>query len=89
MPGHFLVRLRGQRSLLLDPFHSGRVITRSECIQYLQTQGFGFHASYLAPVDDRRILVRMLTNLIHVYGFREDRERIACLTEARDALVRE
>jgi regulator of sirC expression with transglutaminase-like and TPR domain len=87
MPGHFLVRLRGPRSVLLDPFHGGRVLTRADCILRLRTEGYEFHPSHLDAVDHRRILVRMLGNLMHIHGFREDPERVALLSSARAALV--
>jgi regulator of sirC expression with transglutaminase-like and TPR domain len=52
-PGHFLVSHRDE---LLDPFRAGEPADPT-----------GIHPSYLAPVDTRAILARMLANLRQIY----------------------
>ncbi|MCY0882210.1 MAG: transglutaminase-like domain-containing protein, partial [Firmicutes bacterium] len=46
MPGHFLLQYND--SLFIDALENGQVLTRSECIQYLINNGFGFHPAYLS-----------------------------------------
>jgi regulator of sirC expression with transglutaminase-like and TPR domain len=69
-PGHFLVKLEGPPLRVLDPFF-GRVLALSECRARLHA-ALGPDASFdperhLAAATAREILVRMLTNLKHLY----------------------
>ncbi len=64
-PGHVLVRLGSERFMLLDPFHGGRPVNRHE----LEAMVIGFvgkgaevKPEYLAPIPNRAVLVRLLTN---------------------------
>lgn len=64
-PGHVLVRLGDEKFMLLDPFHGGKPVTRVE----LETLVRGFtgevgdvRPEYLAPIPNRAVLVRLLTN---------------------------
>lgn len=84
LPGHFILRLRSARSLLVDPFHSGRILTRRDCIDRIQALGYAFEASLLDPVDDRRMLLRCLGNLAHAHGASDVRD---ILQRARRALA--
>lgn len=63
MPGHFLVR--DADGAFVDPFHGGARLDEAGCRRlYRAMHGAApSHAEYLAPVDDRRILARMLANL--------------------------
>jgi regulator of sirC expression with transglutaminase-like and TPR domain len=83
MPGHFLLQYND--SLYIDAFHQGRILTRAECVQFLMTNGFGYHPAYLSPTPTRFMLVRMLTGLIQVFS-EADNERAGVLTSFRDAL---
>ena len=87
LPGHFILRLRAARSVLIDPFHGGRVLTRKDCIERLQAMGYGFSERLLAPVDDRRMLLRALGNLLHTFGFGEDPLFVDAVQAARRQLV--
>ncbi|MCB9880345.1 MAG: hypothetical protein H6834_01030 [Planctomycetes bacterium] len=84
LPGHFILRLRAARSVLIDPFHGGRILTRRDCIDRIQAMGYAYENSLLEPADDRRMLLRCLGNLAHGHGDREVRE---VLNRARTALV--
>ena len=69
-PGHFLVKLEGPQLRVLDPFH-GRVLELSDCRARLHA-AFGVDAVFrpelhLRSATPREILVRMLTNLKHLY----------------------
>ena len=69
LPSHFIVQFRfAEKSVYLDPFNRGKVISRRDCIEMLKNQDIGFQESYLFPVDSRAILTRTITNLVHVYS---------------------
>lgn len=72
MPGHFIVQCGEQDPVLLDPFDGGRRLTRDACMQFLSREGFGASESFLAVVSDRRILARMIGNLVHCYRRRDE-----------------
>jgi len=63
MPGHFLVR--DADGTFFDPFHGGARLDEAGCRRLFEVMhgAVPFRAEYLAPVDDRRILARMLANL--------------------------
>jgi len=84
MPGHFLLQYND--SLFIDAFHKGQLLNRSECVQFLMNNGFGFHPAYLSPTPTRFMLVRMLTLLIQTYSTR-DPERADLLSGFRDILT--
>ncbi len=69
-PGHFLVKLEGPELRVLDPFH-GRVLALSDCrarLHAVQGPGATFRPElHLRAASPREILVRMLTNLKHLY----------------------
>jgi len=69
-PGHFLVRYPGDpgRDLIIDPFHSGAVLSERDCRRLLSSRGdIAFTRSLLAPASPVRIATRMLTNLKRLY----------------------
>jgi len=68
MPGHFLCRFQGTRGdIFIDAFHRGRLLTRADCIKLLINAGHEFYEGFLSPVSSRRILLRMCSNLHHIY----------------------
>jgi len=77
-PGHFLVRVAGQRgSLLLDPFFGGRRVDQAELLERLRAlpgrpemRELPPEALRTTPTPD--ILARMLRNLLQVYLDRDD-----------------
>ena len=78
LPGHFLVRHRGQEGsspLLIDAFHGGRTLDADQCAA-LFAKLFGAEAtmdpSMLDRVGPRAILARMLANLKRSYLDRRD-----------------
>ncbi|MFM8877633.1 MAG: SirB1 family protein [Verrucomicrobiota bacterium] len=75
MPGHFLCRYQDvQGEWLIDAFHGGRLVTRSEARQRLahfslsDTDG----AILLQPITPRRCLQRMIANLHVIHQERRD-----------------
>ena len=72
-PGHFLVRcpqaLLGHQ-LVIDPFHSGALLSEHNCRLLLQKHvgsEVAFSRSLLQPATRNQILVRMLLNLKRIY----------------------
>ena len=68
MPGHFILRLQSPTfNIFVDPFNMGNFLTQSECEERLKRCGFGFESDFLSPVSNRRILLRICSNLHQIY----------------------
>jgi regulator of sirC expression with transglutaminase-like and TPR domain len=71
LPGHFIVVYQDSESRYwIDPFHHGRILSFGDCCTLAkQTAGVDVRANpaVLAPVSNRQILIRMLSNLKAVY----------------------
>jgi regulator of sirC expression with transglutaminase-like and TPR domain len=63
LPGHFVVR---HDSVLLDPFHEGRILTTDDCAQILSYQNRTLHQEHLQTAHPKLILIRMLANLLYI-----------------------
>jgi regulator of sirC expression with transglutaminase-like and TPR domain len=85
LPGHFVARLTlGDRTIFVDPFHEGRVITEEDC-RDLVARSTGrpslFRREQLAGVGGRAMVGRLLLNLKHVYVNRGDYARALSAVE--------
>ncbi len=71
MPGHFLIRPNyGDMELYVDAFHNGEILFPQDCQERLSQiygQPIELQPDFLAPIGPRQFLVRMLTNLKHIY----------------------
>lgn len=68
MPGHFLCRYQSStEEHFIDPFNKGKILSKADCVKYLRLTHDGFKESYLAPVNPRRMLLRMCSNLHQIY----------------------
>ncbi len=75
MPGHFLLTFQeADRVWFLDPFNSGAILSREECLQFLSRQNLPEDPAYLKIADSMTILKRMYRNLIHIHSSRGNRE---------------
>ena len=75
MPGHFICRYQTPaHSFYVDFFHEGRVLRRADCVQFLQQTGREFRDDFLAPVNGRRMLLRMCANLERIHAGRGEQE---------------
>ena len=80
MPGHFLLKhydVNG-RSLLIDAFSNGAIVTEEDCRQRLDSIYAGqmpLKAEFFLPVTRRQMLTRMLTNLKTIYLNQRDFRR--------------
>jgi regulator of sirC expression with transglutaminase-like and TPR domain len=79
LPGHFLIRPDLEDlEIFVDPFNCGEILFKEDCQQRLDEtykQQLKLDSSWLAPVSNRQILVRMLTNLkfIHLHRRKMDK----------------
>ncbi len=80
MPGHFLLKhydVDG-RSILIDAFERGQVVTEEDCRQKLKSIYAGqvtLQPEFLLPVTRRQMLTRMLNNLRSIYLSQRDFRR--------------
>ncbi len=78
MPGHFVCRYQSNREeIYIDAFNRGRLLSKRDCIRYLNQAGHGYQESFLGPVSSQRILLRICANLHRIYGSREEWEEMA------------
>lgn len=85
MPGHFLIRPAiGDMQVFVDPFNKGEVLFAEDCQERL-TQLLGepidLRPEFLAAVDARFFLLRMLTNLKAIYLQQGDLPRLLAVVE--------
>jgi regulator of sirC expression with transglutaminase-like and TPR domain len=85
LPGHFVVRAEYEgRTILVDPFHGGQVITEEDCRQ-LVARSTGrpslFRREQLEGTTPEAMLVRLLRNLKRTYLAREDYPRTLSVVE--------
>jgi regulator of sirC expression with transglutaminase-like and TPR domain len=81
LPTYFLCRYQTPtREVYLDAFNKGRLLSRSDCIAFVNQLGRPFESAFLHPFSARRMLQRMSINLEHAY---ENLELRAELTRVR------
>jgi regulator of sirC expression with transglutaminase-like and TPR domain len=85
LPGHFVTRVTyAGRTLFVDPYHGGRVISEDDCRQLVaRTTGRPslFRRSLLEGTDERAMLTRLLLNLKYIYVKTEDYPRALAVVE--------
>lgn len=76
MPGHFLIRPEFENvGIFVDPFNRGEILFENDCQKKLDEtyhQQLKLDPSWLAPVDNKQILARMLNNLKFIYLHRRE-----------------
>lgn len=69
LPGHYIVKYASPTNpIFFDPFHSGRVLEREDCIQIVNGAGLKFEEHHLSQSTHRETLVRMINNLVAAYS---------------------
>jgi regulator of sirC expression with transglutaminase-like and TPR domain len=88
MPGHFLLRHRGEPGVFVDAFDGGRLLDESGCKELFGRlrPGSAFLHSYLDPVGPRAIVARMLANLQAGYAARGDIDDLRWVFDLRLAI---
>src|SRR5438874_2340579 len=77
-PDRYVGVEQGEGRVLVDPFHSGAVLTEEDCQRRLDRVYGGrmqLRPEHLAPCTRRQILVRMLSNLKAIYWKSDDYTR--------------
>lgn len=68
MPGHFICRYQSTADeLYVDVFNRGQVLSKADCIQYLQRGNYSLSEDFLSPVSARRMFLRICSNLHQIY----------------------
>lgn len=86
LPGHFLVAVKEspERTLLVDPFAQGRILTPDEAHERIQ-ELFGPEVEWsdemLEPASNRHWLTRILQNLLHIFGTNNQYSDVAAILE--------
>jgi regulator of sirC expression with transglutaminase-like and TPR domain len=85
LPGHFVARMSYEgRTILVDPFHAGSVISQEDCKQLVARstgRGWLFRPGYLEGTTERAMLARLLMNLKYAYLGRSDYARALAAVE--------
>lgn len=77
LPAHFLCRYQTTtREIYLDAFNGGRLLSRTDCVAFVNQLGRPFESAFLQAVSPRRMLQRTFTNLEHAYESLELQEQL-------------
>ncbi len=89
LPGHFICRFQtSTEEIYIDCFNRGRLMTRTDCIQYLLNGNYDLQSEYLQPLAPRRILMRLCGNLHRIYYHLQRGDDITRLQRYLVALTR-
>jgi regulator of sirC expression with transglutaminase-like and TPR domain len=68
MPGHFICRYQSSSDeIYIDPFNRGQMLSKADCIHYLQRGNYSLNDDFLAPASARRMFMRICSNLHQIY----------------------
>ncbi|MCI0698055.1 hypothetical protein L0337_39385 [candidate division KSB1 bacterium] len=80
LPIHFICQYHSPPdSFYFDPFHSGKTLSRTDCVTLLHRVGVPFHDDCLAEARTHDIIARMARNLIVIYHHRGDFAKVEAL----------
>jgi len=93
LPGHFVIRTVGPgEPIIVDPFHEGRFLDRSQCVELAAQQAgrtLALADADFEPCAPQTLIARLLRNLKAIFWAREDMaacrpvlERLARLSDA-------
>ncbi len=89
LPGHFVCRYQSATNeIYVDAFNRGKLLSKADCIRYLLQTNHGLQEGHLAPVTNRRILLRICANLHQIYAKLEWAEETARLQRYLVALAK-
>jgi regulator of sirC expression with transglutaminase-like and TPR domain len=70
-PGHFLIRPQQEdMEIYVDPFHQGEILFPQDCqakLEVMYGQKVELREAFFDVIEPRQFLVRLLTNLKHIY----------------------
>ena len=68
LPGHFICRYQSSSDeIYVDVFNRGQLLTKADCVQYLQRGNYSLSDDFLGPVSARRMFMRICSNLHQIY----------------------
>ena len=83
MPGHFIIRPDfDDAGIFVDAFNQGEILFKEDCeakLQQLYQQPVKLEPRFLAPVNNRQILARMLTNLKQIFLHRRQYNKVLAI----------
>ncbi len=86
LPGHFVCRHQSAtREIYIDCFRGGAFLSKGDCVKYLLQARTESIDSSIAPVSNRRILLRVCVNLLTTCGrleMDEDATRVQAYVQA-------
>ncbi|MCE9594583.1 MAG: transglutaminase-like domain-containing protein [Planctomycetes bacterium] len=89
LPGHVMLRLYGgDKHVIVDPFHEGKVRSERELLKFLAEHGLAFQPTWFRDADDRAMFARHVQNLKTAYTRRGLHQEARMLELVLDALER-
>jgi regulator of sirC expression with transglutaminase-like and TPR domain len=89
LPGHFVCRYQSSTvEIYIDCFRKGMLLTKGDCIKYMQQASYGLADNRLSPIRSRRMLVRICNNLLITYSHLELTEEAARVKRYLNMLAR-
>lgn len=81
LPGHYIAKYNlPKNAIYFDPFHQGRLLSHSDCIQIVEQFGQQFEEHFLSQSTNKETLIRMINNLIQVYQSSGEPEKAKTLS---------
>jgi regulator of sirC expression with transglutaminase-like and TPR domain len=79
MPAHFIVKYQADNDeIFLDPFFTGKIYSREECLQYLDQTKIEDKDQILEGCSNYEMVLRMMRNIYLVYSsYKEDPQKTA------------
>ena len=88
LPGHYIAKYNlPKNAIYFDPFHQGRLLNRTDCIQIVEQFGHRFEEHFLSQATNRETLIRMLNNLVQVYQGSNDLDKADTLSKYIKILI--
>ena len=89
MPGHFIVKYQSdEEPIFLDPFDRGKRLSVGDCAAIVRSLGYHFDMRFLQVTPPRRIVERMINNLLGIYKRDGEDGRATCLLRCRELVQR-
>jgi len=79
LAGRILVRLQGnspQEDYFIDPLDQGKLLTETDCRQYIDARCLQWSGEFLAPLSSRQVVRRLLANMIFTLNKIHDERRL-------------
>ncbi len=68
LPVHTVLKYQGDEQVIfLDPYHSGKLLTREDCEEFLLKTGFKVVDEYLFSLSNKQVILLLLEQLINLY----------------------